>query len=167
MRHATTGFFIFLALAAPAAQGESPRQGAPPPGAQSPAAQDASVESFFQIDPQQRNSAQSLLRQPATASTPGTARSRSVAHRLYRCIWHILDNAGVPMFLGGDPYIDPGISGRPVLAPPALPAERAAGGQAGGAVAEPAAQPGPAAAGPAPQKIPESELEGVPLPAPR
>src|SRR5271170_3713416 len=122
-------FFIAFALCSPAFTAESeiaePLRGAIPPAASlapasvpsappSPAlretvakdsaatSQDNSVESFFQIDSKKRNSAQSVLMQPATVSSSASNKSKSTFDSLGRCMWHVLDNLGVPMFFGQD-----------------------------------------------------------------
>lgn len=131
-------------------------------------AQEGSVESFFQINPQTRNSRQNLLMQPAVVP-PKNKANRSVPHYAYRFVWHVLDNLGVPMFFGHDSPIDPSITGTYVIQSPKLPRERAVAkeleksiSQSRQPVTEPTtSQPVPA------QKIPESELEGVKLPTPR
>jgi len=129
-----------------------------------------SVESFFQIDPANRNSAQNLLMQSATVTAPTTDKRKTVPHYFYRGLWHLLDNAGVPMFFGHDSYLDPSIRETYHIDSPKLPSERAVERDPEKAVAspsKPAAPQKPATTQSAPQKIPASELEGVPLPAPR
>jgi hypothetical protein len=173
------------------AYGSESSTGAPPPGSASaplpvppaspspllredvakesvPPAQDNSVESFFQIGA--RRSAQGVLMQPATVTSSAASERKSRSHGLYRCIWHILDNAGVPMFVGHESYIDPSISGRYLIPSPKLLRDSALAKElekATTGATQPPPSPAPTASQPMPQKIPASELEGVVLPAPR
>ena len=134
-----------------------------------PTAEENSVESFFQIDTKPRNNPQSLLMQPATAATKSNRNSHMF--RPDRFVWHVLDNMGVPMFFGNhDSYLDPSLRESYVIPSPKLPNEK-------DVVKEIETSPSPRIPNfPQPtsatsesihQKIPESELEGVPLPAPR
>ena len=133
--------------------------------------QENSVASFFQIDPDQRNNPKNLLMQPATvASAPKQSKRRS--NGFYRCMWHILDNAGVPMFFGQDTaYVDPSISGTYVIPSPKLPREKGLEKQMESSltvVGKPLpSTPASSASQDATQKIPQTELEGVPLPTPQ
>lgn len=132
--------------------------------------QDNSVESFFQINPNTRNSSQNPLMQPAVVPSSSADKDKTFAHGMYRFFWHVLDNAGVPMFFGHDPYIDPTISGTYVIPSPKLPREKiiVKEMETTGTTATPSTPTSPPGiAQPEPQKIPETELEGVPLPTPR
>lgn len=145
--------------------------------------QDTSVESFFQIDPTKRNSPQNLLMQSATVASSTNNKNKSLPYDLYRGVWHVLDNVGIPMFFGQDPYIDPSISRTYLIPSPKLPSERAAekelSNKNNNAASQlPSVPPSTSAQSTStntqsiniqsmPQKIPESELEGVTLPAPR
>jgi hypothetical protein len=106
--------------------------------------------------------------QPPVAQYAKPAKESSVPHDLYRFVWHVLDDAGVPMFFGLGPYIDPTIGQTYIIAAPKLPRAHAVDKQLEKSIITPAA---PASTStttePAPEKIPESELEGVPLPEPR
>jgi len=85
------------------------------------------VESFFQCNP--ANQTQQPKKKKSILKSPG------------KIIWHVLDNFGVPMFVGKDSDLDPSLSQAYVMPPPATSVKNTA----------------PAI----PQKIPESELEGT------
>jgi len=128
---------------------------------------DNSVEAFFQVGAS-RNGAQSLSMQAATVTSAADNKSKSRSG-FSRCMWHILDNAGIPLPDRHDTdYIDPNIKSTYLIPSPTLASE--------GAVAKELEQTTAAASKPGPQstatnsaaalqKIPVSELEGVPLPA--
>jgi hypothetical protein len=133
---------------------------------------DNSVEAFFQVSPSKRNSPQNLSMQAETFISTEANKSKSHSNGVSRCIWHILDNAGIPMFWGQDTsYIDPSIRETYLTPPPKLPGEGAAVKEIEKTtttqVSQPPLQPATANSSAMLQKIPESELEGVPLPTPR
>jgi hypothetical protein len=147
---------------APALQQTVVKESAPSP-------QDNSVEAFFQVGRSNRNSARNLLMQSAIIpSSDKTSKWRS--HGPTRLLWHVMDNAGIPMFFGQDTsYIDPSIKETYVIPAPLLPRKDAKVEElekeritpvASQAPTSPATPNSPNAL----QKIPESELEGVPLP---
>ena len=140
----------------------------------SAAPEDKGVAAFFQVGLSQKNSSSSLKMQAATAKSSAGNLSNRRAHVLSKYLWHILDGAGIPMFLGQDrSYLDPAIEETYLIPSPMLPPERAVTRNleqnATGPSQLPAELPKSANSdSPALlQKIPVSELEGVPLPAPR
>lgn len=144
---------------------------APPASNSSTPTAGNSVETFFQVSPEVRNSSENTKMLPGVSSR-SDRKTKSIGPAVYRCVWHVLDDAGVPMFFGHDPYIDPSIKGTYLIPSPKLPRERGLDKEfeqgVSGVDTTPAS---PAASTPAsepvPQKIPQSELEGVPLPTPR
>lgn len=90
-----------------------------------------SVESFFQCNP------------PTSVpnAAPQTKKQPSVLKTSRKIIWHTLDNLGVPMFIGKDADLDPSLSQAYVMPPLPSPTQNVT----------------PVT----PQRIPESELEGI------
>ena len=135
--------------------------------------QDNSVESFFQL----RNSniitgVSPPSTKPASSAT-GDKDESSFLHHAGRFVWHVLDNAGVPMFFHESNDIDhPRIGKTYVVPPPKLPRESAIVKEmnnptaATTSVSKTPAQPTSESAQSAPQKIPASELEGTIYEAP-
>jgi hypothetical protein len=120
---------------------------------------DNSVASFFQLPPSQ----------PANQTTSGASKKASVR----RMVWHVMDNMGVPMIVGKDNDMDPSINradGMPPIQVPTMASLKKMDKQIKHNE-ETANEPATANAVPngnaALHKIPQSELEGVELPAPR
>jgi hypothetical protein len=120
---------------------------------------DNSVASFFQLPPSQ----------PANQTTSGASKKASVR----RMVWHVMDNMGVPMIVGKDNDMDPSINradGMPPIQVPTMAGFKKMDKQIKHNE-ETANEPATANAVPngnaALHKIPQSELEGVELPAPR
>jgi hypothetical protein len=129
-------------------------------------AQYNSVESFFQLNPvrdtQSANKPTSIKgASPAAKESSPTNETKSLMGKTGRVVWHILDNAGVPMFVGrNDADLDPGIARTYVINPTVTTETRA--------VKLDAASNENSQTAPAPQtpqaihgKIPESELDGT------
>lgn len=127
-----------------------------------------SVQSFFQITPQP-SQAGAIPVSPAapiahpgktdsSAASPPTSSAKSAAAAPFRFLWHVMDNAGVPMFFGkSDDNLDPSLRqgyASAISAPAALrrPVDQKSGVTESGAATMPAVTP---------HKIPESELEGT------
>ncbi|HEY9732359.1 MAG TPA: hypothetical protein V6C89_10635 [Drouetiella sp.] len=124
-----------------------------------------SIDSFFQMDsgPVGRSSNSNLPERNAVAksqsTTPNSAETtRSAGIAPLRFLWHVMDNAGVPMFFGNkdddlDPSLRQGYTGSTVSRTKAAPSAPVINvGTAGSAVTAPSQGP---------HKIPESELEGT------
>ena len=92
-----------------------------------PSLHDNSVESFFQIGVAKADNSQGALMQPVrTVTTLHQVKCKSLPHALYRLVWHVMDNMGVPMFFGQDHCdVDHGIQTTYVIPSPKLPPERA------------------------------------------
>lgn len=115
------------------------------------------VASFFQLNPRtstrdlDASASKSDLKLDAQLEASTTASSpKSAAGAPFRFVWHVLDNAGVPMFVGKhdsdlDPTLRRGYTGTNPIAPsaPLNASEQAASTTR------------------TPHKIPESELEGT------
>lgn len=133
--------------------------------------QEGSVEAFFQVDQSKKNSRQVLLMQSGTVTPTGDSTSKWRTHGYSRFLWHVLDNAGIPMFWGQDTsYIDPSLKETYLISAPKLPCERDVNVEIKESMTsptQPASAPVTTNAPALLQKIPESELEGVPLPTPR
>jgi hypothetical protein len=121
----------------------TPQGGTPQAGTQSgqvvttipfkpPSTETGNIESFFQCGPADVGVPKKKSAAVKVAKSPG------------KLLWHVLDNLGVPMFVGKDNDLDPSLT-RTHFIPP-----KAAAGQAGSEEISPGI----------PEKIPESELEG-------
>ena len=77
----------------------------------------------------------------STTPTSPNKPKQSILKSTGKVIWHTLDNLGVPMFVGKDNDLDPSLSKAYVMPPPAISSKTIA----------------PVT----PQKIPESELDGI------
>jgi hypothetical protein len=122
----------------------------------------ATVESFFQVGPVNNSRARQVARVPA-ALPPGPADKKPVLKEVGHALWHVMDNAGVPMFLGKSNDLDPSIDtshGMPPSMVPTLKRTDKAVENAKQTVVEGPSQIDTGAI----HKIPQSELEGVELP---
>jgi hypothetical protein len=115
----------------------------------------SSVQDFFQTGSLQRDN----------KDVSSDKKGERLVLRFYNCLWHVLDNAGVPMFTGRSSDIDPSNRATTAIASPKLNGhgspvnkEDSKGDTATNQVPAPqAAQHSDAP----PPKIPESELEGT------
>jgi hypothetical protein len=137
------------------------------------APEDNSVESFFQCGPtpapgdQRDNSNHQSTGLPLHRSSR-EVQQKSSLRAAGRIVWHILDNIGVPMFVGKDRDLDPSIDRSNWMPPPTVSTKVTALKK----MEQSSASAIPESAGPSTSqgnghKIPESELEGVELPAPK
>lgn len=126
-----------------------------------------SVESFFQISGTPSRAGASPVFPDASMSRTGRSNegasppqpsAKSAAAAPFRFLWHVMDNAGVPMFFGkSDENIDPSLRqgyASAISAPTSLrrPVDSNSGVSESGAANTPSVTP---------HKIPESELEGT------
>jgi hypothetical protein len=101
---------------------------------------------------------------------PARPRAQPSSFSAGRLLWHVLDNAGVPMLFGKTTYyIDPEIAGKYSIPSPKLPREGILAKELDETTIQTASNPAAPAnnASQPMQKIPTSELEGIALPAPR
>lgn len=125
-----------------------------------------SIESFFQIPARTSLPSSVGSGPPLTINEPPTTRTQRISHHsgVGRFLYHVLDNAGVPVPCGKDAELDPSLAAPATeLAVDSKRLERISPSSSGSAQNS---QTAPAFHS-NPQKIPESELEGVELPAPR
>ena len=125
-----------------------------------------SVQSFFQC-----GTVQNL---GDNNSTIHKTQNKSLIKTTGSVMWHILDNLGVPLFIGKDNDLDPSIDrnsyGMPPLNLPATVIKIKKTNTVNKITPETTPQPSlstPEVPPTTPQKIPQSELEGVELPAPK
>ncbi len=120
---------------------------------------DNSVSAFFQVPTNPANN----------QATPPTTKKTSVK----RLVWHVMDNMGVPMLVGKDNDMDPSISSSNAMPPvqvPTMASLRKMDKQIKhneAITTEPATANAVSSGQAVLHKIPQSELEGVELPAPR
>jgi len=129
----------------------------------SPAVPAGSVESFFQVSPARKTSATQPTKIQAAAAPTSTAAKTPVLKEASRALWHIMDNAGVPMFLGKSNDLDPSIDTSHSMPPSMVPNLKRVDKPVDNpkqTVVEDTSQIDNSAI----HKIPQSELEGVELP---
>ena len=134
----------------PALRGTIGAQGSPPASA-------GTVESFFQVAPLNKSP------QGAKVQTASASDKKPALKGAGRALWHIMDNAGVPMFLGKNNDLDPSIDTSRWTPPPLVPNLKRVDKPSDNpkqTVMEAPSQIETSAI----HKIPKSELEGVELP---
>jgi hypothetical protein len=134
--------------------------------------QENGVDSFFQCGPIKplKVGGDSKTSMPQAASSPAK-QPRSLPVTAGRVVWHILDNIGVPMLIGKDNDLDPSIDRQSSMPPmpvstkvTALKKSDLENISANQATRQSVDQSSVQANT---HRIPESELEGVELPAPK
>jgi hypothetical protein len=132
-----------------------------------PSATVSSVDSFFQLAPVKRRSPQDVRADAGALSgagqSSGANEKKPVLKEVGRALWHVLDNAGVPMVLGKQNDLDPSIDTSHWMPPAMVPNLKRVDRPAENpkqTVIEGTAQIENGAV----HKIPQSELEGIELP---
>jgi hypothetical protein len=127
-------------------------------------ATDNGVESFFQLTPVQPSKAhQNVPSDSVAAKSIVTNEKKPVMKEVGRALWHVLDNAGVPMVLSKQNDLDPSIDTSHWMPPALVPDLKRVDKPVENpkqTVIEGTAQIDNGAI----HKIPQSELEGVELP---
>ncbi|HEY9682402.1 MAG TPA: hypothetical protein V6C86_12550 [Oculatellaceae cyanobacterium] len=126
--------------------------------------QGGSLESYFDMRSNSLKPHENSLSTFAARAASAQGEKKPSAGRF---LWHVFDNLGVPMKTDREPFIDPSLVDASPVSVPALPKEKELMSQMRTAAGQRAQEPAQTKAitGQPFQKIPESELEGVTLPA--
>jgi hypothetical protein len=134
-------------------------------GSAAAAVQGSSVESYFDMRATTMKPREYPLSAAAARNASAQNEKKASAGRL---LWHVFDNLGVPVKTDREPFVDPSLVDSPTgVVAPVVPKEKELLSQRRSAAAQGSPDPAQTKAitGQPFQKIPESELEGVTLPA--